>query len=117
MQDIGEVFTRIQENKKRLKDLRSAYTDALSSSQQYVDIKEELTVMREKMKSLEATIKEGFSGEFTQMDDIKIDIASDMELMTDIAMTRLMKGETVAVTDQYDNEYEPSFKVNFKKVR
>jgi predicted nucleic acid-binding Zn-ribbon protein len=117
MQDIGAVFNRIQENKKKLKDIRSAYTDALQSSQQYVDLKEEMGVMREKLKSLEATIKDGFSGEFTQMDDLKIDVASDMELLTDIAMTQLMKGQTVAVTDEYDNEYEPLFKVNFKKVK
>lgn len=117
MQNIQEIFNRIQENKKKLKDLRSSYKDALSTSQQYIDAKEELTAQREKAKQIEADIRAGFASEFTQMDDLKIDIASDEELLTDIAMTKLMKGESVEITDQYDNEYEPIFNVKFKKTR
>ena len=37
-------------------------------------------------------------------------------MMTDLAMSMMMKGETVAVKDQYDNAYEPVFKVSFKKA-
>jgi len=31
-------------------------------------------------------------------------------------MTKLMKGETVEVKDEYDNTYEPIFSVRFKKI-
>jgi len=117
MQDIQEVFARIQENKKKLKDLRSSYKDALSTSQQYADLKEEMTTKREKLKNIEGDIKAGFSSEFTQIDDLKIDVASDEELLTDIAMSKFMKGETVEITDEYDNDYEPKFTVKFKKAR
>ena len=116
MQDIQEIFNRIQEAKKKKKDLESAYKDALSTSQEYQELKDKLVAMREKKKQIEVAIKEQFSGELIKIDDLKIDIASDMEMLTDIAMTQLMKGETVEVTDQYDNEYEPIFKVSFKKV-
>lgn len=115
MQDIQSVFGRIQENKKKLKDLKSAYKDALSSSQQYVELTEELKTMREKKKAIEADVRGGFAKEFTEMEDLKIDIASDKELLTDIAVTQMMQGKTVEVTDEYENEYMPVFSVNFKK--
>ena len=31
-------------------------------------------------------------------------------------MTKLMKGESVSVSDEYENEYEPVFSVKFKKT-
>jgi len=37
-------------------------------------------------------------------------------MINDIAMTMVMKGETVSVNDKYENEYEPLFTVKFKKV-
>jgi len=36
--------------------------------------------------------------------------------MNDIALSTLMKGETVVVKDEWDNEYEPAWKVAFKKA-
>ena len=117
MQDLQAVFNRIQENKKKMKDLKDAYKDALSTSQQYKEVTEELKLFKEKKKEIEAAIRGQFANEFRQIEDLKIDIASDQELLSDIAMTQVMQGQTVAVTDQYENEYEPIFKVNFKKVK
>jgi len=116
MQDLQEIFNRIQENKKKLKDLRDAYKEALKGSESYIEAEENLKVAREKKKTIETEMKNNFSSEFVQMDDLKIDIASDQEMINDIAMTMIMKGETVSVNDKYENEYEPLFTVKFKKV-
>ncbi len=116
MQNIQEVFARIQESKKKMKDLKVMYKDALASATEYQDILEKMKTLRERKKQIETTIKQDFVGELTKMDDLKIDIASDLEILSDIALSQIMKGETVAVVDEYDNEYEPLFKVNFKKV-
>ena len=37
-------------------------------------------------------------------------------MMSDIALNKIMKGETVEITDQYDNKYEPLFSVKFRKI-
>ena len=116
MQDIQEIFTRLQEAKKKQKDLKSAYNDALKSAQEYQEILDKAKTLRERKKQIEQTIKEQFSGELTKLEDVKIDIASDVELLSDIALTQVMKGETVQVTDSYNNSYEPLFVVRFKKV-
>lgn len=116
MQDIQQIFNRIQEAKKKQKDLKTSYREALSGSPEYQEIGDKLKTLRERKKQVEQTIKDNFSSELTKIDDLQIDIASDMELLSDAAMTQIMKGETVAVVDQYGNNYEPVFKVNFKKA-
>lgn len=116
MQDLQAIFNRIQENKKKLKDLRDSYKEALKQDQSFVEAEEALKTAREKKKAIELEIKNQFASEFVKMDDLKIDVASDQEMINDIAMTMIMKGETVAVNDKYDNEYEPLFTVKFKKV-
>lgn len=117
MQQLQEVFARIQAAKKQKKDLETAYKDALRSSLEYQEVNEKVKTLRERKKQIEATIRDQFSGELTKIEDLKIDIASDMEMLTDIAMTQLMKGETVEVKDEFENTYEPTFKVAFKKSK
>jgi len=116
MQDIQQIFARIQEAKKEQKDIRKMYKDALDGVQEYDEIQDEMKMLREKKKRIEQTIKEQFASELTKLEDLKIDIESDQQMLSDIALTKIMNGETVGVTDGYDNEYEPVFKVNFKKV-
>ena len=116
MQNIQEIFARIQEAKAKMKDLRASYKEALETTPGYKDAVENANTAKEKKKQIEQVVQEQFASEITQISDLKIDIASDQELLSDIAMTQLMKGETVGVTDKYDNEYEPIFAVKFKKV-
>lgn len=116
MQPVQEIYARIQKAKKKQKDLKSAYGDALKTSLEYTEAQEKIKTLREKKKQIEAAIKDQFTGELTQIEDLKIDIASDMEMLSDAAVTQMMKGETVAVEDEYGNTYEPVFKVTFKKT-
>jgi predicted nuclease with TOPRIM domain len=116
MDKLQEAFNRIQEIKKEQKRIKSAYRDALVSSPTYKKVTDELKEIRDKKKKIEEGIKIDFSGEFTKLDDIKIDLESEYELINDIALTQLMKGETVKVTDQYDNSYDPIFSVKFKRT-
>lgn len=117
MQNLQEIFNRIEANKKELKDLRQAYKDALLQTGEHQDVVDQIKTLRERKKQIEQTVKDQFSSEFIKMDDIKIDIESDIEMLTDIALNKYVKGETVAVTDEYENEYEPIFAVKFKKVK
>ncbi len=116
MQDLQQVFARVQLAKKQKKDLETSFKDALKNSLEYQELDEKMKTQRERKKQIETTIKDQFSGELTKIDDLKIDIASDMEMISDMAMSQLVKGETVEVTDEYGTKYEPVFKVNFKKA-
>jgi hypothetical protein len=113
---IQEVFNRMQVVKKKQKDIRSAYKDALNTSLEYQEISEKIKALRERKKQIETVTKQNFSKELTELDDYKIDLESDAVLLSDIALSKLMKGETVQVVDEYNNSYEPQFSVKFKKT-
>lgn len=115
MQDIQTIFNRIQESKKKQKDLKDVYKDALATSLEYQEINEKMKDLRTKKKQIELTTREQFVSEFTKLDDLKIDIESDMELMNDIALNKIVKGEELEIIDKNDNKYEPVFSVRFKK--
>lgn len=116
MVDIQEVYNRMQEVRKKQKDIRAALKDAMATSAEYQEILEKIKTLRAKKQQIEAAIRSGFTSELEKMEEYALDIRSDNILLSDAAMTKLMKGETVAITDEYDNKYEPIFSVKFKKV-
>lgn len=115
MATLQEIFVRINENKKKQKDIRTAFKDALATSLEYKEITEKMKTLREKKKQIENTTKQQFSEELTKLEDYAIDLASDMELLSDAALTKFIKGEPIEITDEYENRYEPVFTVKFKK--
>lgn len=116
MADIQEIFSRILETKKKQKDIKTAYRDALNSSEEYKTIVDKMKELRARKKQIENSIKQDFSGELQKLDDFKVDLESDNTMLSDAAFSKLVKGETVAVTDEFNNNYEPLFTVKFKKV-
>jgi len=116
MQDIQEIFTNVEEKKKEVKEIKSSFKEALETVPEYQEVQEKIKSLCEQKKRIEYTIKEQFSKEIEKIEDLKIDIESDMEMLSDIALAKMAKGENLEVFDKYMNEYEPLFKVNFKKI-
>lgn len=115
MSAIQEVFNRMNEIKKRMKDIREMYKSALNSTPDYAATIDQLKVLREKKKHMEERVKQDLQAELQRLEDLSVDLASDAELLSDLALTQYLKGETVVVEDEYGNKYDPAFKVNFKK--
>jgi uncharacterized coiled-coil DUF342 family protein len=116
MQNIQEVFTKIREMKKEQKELRDMYKDALAQADKYDEIVEEIQTLREKKKQIEARIQQQLGRAYEKMEDLKREMDQEKEMLNDIAISTLMKGDTVEVKDEYENPYEPSFSVKFKKA-
>ncbi|PIR94517.1 hypothetical protein COT97_01055 [Candidatus Falkowbacteria bacterium CG10_big_fil_rev_8_21_14_0_10_39_11] len=116
MKDLEQIFNRIQEKTKKMKDIRSAIKDSLETTPGYKEVAEEMIKIREKKKSIEMVVKEQFNAELGELDELKTDVDSDKEMMSDLAMTQMMKGETIELTDKYEVSYEPVFSVKFRKL-
>ena len=117
MQNLQEIFSRVQKAKTRQKEIKEIYRDALTGTPEYQEINDKLKTLRERKKQIEQTIREQFGSELTELEDLKVDIESDTELMSDVALSQLVKGETIEIKDQYENEYEPVFNVKFRKIK
>lgn len=109
------VFSETEKIKQEIKGFRTMFKEHLEGLPEYVELDEKIKVLREKKKQIIAVAKEGFANEFGKLDDLLIDLKSEKEMLNDAAITKLMAGETVEVVDQYNNTYEPVFKVTFKK--
>jgi len=116
MANLQEVWGRLQKTKQKQKEIRTSYKDALASSADYVKVVEDLKTLREKKKQIEIGIRRDFSSEFNQLETLRADAETDQELLSDIALNTFVKGETVKITDEFNNNYEPVFVVKFKKV-
>ncbi len=115
-QQLPEVFKRIQDKKKEQRDLKSIYRDALSVSSEYQQIVEELDELKIKKKKIEAAIQADFKSEFDKLEGLKLNIAGDNQLLSDLAVKNLASGEEIKIIDEYKVEYEPIFSVRFKKT-
>ncbi|MDO8490074.1 MAG: hypothetical protein Q7S47_01500 [bacterium] len=110
-----EIFIEIQELKKQQKDIRKMVNDARAGSPEFQQTKAELEALRQKKKTIEAGIMREFERELTKLDDLKIDLETEQEELSDVVLTQLMKGEIVKVHDAYNNSFEVVVKLNFKK--
>ena len=113
MPNLQEVFNRLQESKKKQRELKRDYRDTLENSPRYQEIVESIKDLREKKKQIEHETKK----DFPQLEQLKTDIASDNELLSDLALNSLVKGEPIEIADNDHNQYEPILSVRFKKIQ
>lgn len=113
---MQEVFDQVQELKKTRKGIGKEYRDALSQDNGYVEITEELKKLREKKKLLESGVQAEMGQRWEDFERFKAEIESLDEMLTDIAMTNLMEGKSINLKDKDNVEYEPSYKITFKKI-
>jgi predicted nuclease with TOPRIM domain len=114
--EIQDVFSKIREMKKEQKDIKDMYKDALAQADKYEEVVEEIKKLREEKKAIETRIQGELGRSWEKFEELKFEMEGQKEMMNDLALTTLMKGQTVAVKDEFDNAYEPIWKVNFKKT-
>lgn len=115
MQNIQDAFDRISQLKKEQKNAKGAYRDALENSDNHRKISEEMKSLREKKKQIETIIKKDLGDIYQKIEDLDLELKGQKEMIGDIAISSLMKGDTVEVKDEYGNFYEPVWSVKFKK--
>ncbi len=115
MNDLQEVFNRIRETRSKTKEIRKMYKDSLIANQEYQQLVEKLDALKMRKKQIETEIKEAQMADFQKLDAYKMHVKNDIELMSDMALNKLVSGETVEVVDEAGDKYEPLFTVKFKK--
>lgn len=113
---IQDIFNRIEESKEKLKESKLMIKEALEQTPEHKELCDKIKILKSRKKVIELGVKKDFAHEIEQMEDLKIDIEADKELLADASITALMKGQTVEVEDKYKNKYEPLWGVKFKKA-
>lgn len=113
---MQKIFDEIQEFKKTRKEIGKEYRDALSQAGGYQEVKDEIKKLREKKKLLEEGVQSEMGSRWEEFETAKNEIESLDEMLTDIAMTNLMDGKSINLKDKNNVEYEPQYKITFKKI-
>ncbi|MDD5527761.1 MAG: hypothetical protein PHO56_02170 [Patescibacteria group bacterium] len=92
------------------------YRDALNNSGSYQKKVEEIKKLRDEKKQIELGVKEEFASEFDKLEILNNEIKNDQQLLSDIVMSQVSKGEKIELEDEYENKLEPIFSVRFKKI-
>lgn len=116
MQELKDIFGRINTQKKERQKLQATYRDMLANSKPYQDALEVLAAAKTKKQEIESTIRADFQQEQSELDKLKASLDADKQLMADTALSLLMKGEPIELTDENETKYEPVFSVRFKKA-
>lgn len=116
MQNLQEIHQRLEELKRRRRELNRMFKDELEQNAEYKKIVEDLKVLREKKKSIENAAKVACFAEADELDRIKEQVASEREMMTDVALNMYVEGKTVEIVSE-DVRYTPQFSVKFKKEK
>jgi hypothetical protein len=113
---IQEIFNRLQEKKKQVSVIRKKYKEELATSAEYGRIREDLERLRTKKKQYELATKQQAGANFARVDELALAVRQDAQLLSDVALTSIMKGERVEIKDDH-SEYEPIFTVRFKRIK
>jgi len=113
--NLKDVFERINSRKKEANEIKKAFKDNLLHDKVYQDLLNSLKTMKEQKKSIENQAWSQASSDAAKLDMLKLDIKSDKELLSDIALNEYVAGRTVEVIDDNGEKHIPGFSVNFKK--
>jgi hypothetical protein len=116
MQSMEEVFGKIQEQKEIRKEISREYKEGLIMKDDYEKLMEEIKVLRDKKKTLENIVQAEMGSRWDELEKAKNEITTFEQMLTDIAMTSLMDGKNINLKDKNNTEYEPSYKITFKKI-
>jgi hypothetical protein len=112
---LEEIYTRLTNSQKEIRDIRKMFKDELLHSSRYQEIQEEMKALRDERKMIENEIKANSQGDMDKMEDLKLEIETDKELLSDMALNMYVSKENVEIVDEYDNRWVPFFSVKFKK--
>lgn len=115
MASLEEVHARIRAKKKERSEISRMFKDELASEPRYQEIIDKMKALRDEKKSIENAAYTRAAKDAEKLDLLKLDIKSDQEMLSDIAITMYTEGKTVEVVDEYNTRWVPSFSVRFSK--
>lgn len=106
-----DLYLRIQENKLKLKEEREYLKDEYQKIPEYRDLEVKARGINNDKKVIRYKVDQDNPDVVQRMADLKIDIASDKEMLDEIFTSALAKGEMLEIENQYQQLVIPIFSV------
>lgn len=115
MANLEEVYHRIRDKKRQRAEIQRMFKDELAGEPRYQEVVDKMKALRDEKKSIENAAYARASKDAEKLDLLKLDIKSDQEMLSDIAINMYTKGESVEVVDEFNTRWVPNFNVRFVK--
>lgn len=114
MQNPQQIFNQIIETKRKIKQIKSDLKGQYEEISRYKELQEDIKKLRAERKQVTLAVDEANPKLIIELEDLKIDLASDKTMLNDIVVSTVMRGETVELKNQYEQPVLPMFEVLFK---
>lgn len=115
MPELKDVHFRIQDKRKQRREISKGFKDELAHNAGYQEILEELTVLKERKRSIENEVRANASADASKLDTLGLEIKADTELLADVAINNFMENRSATFVDDMDQRWVPTFAVRFTK--
>jgi ethanolamine utilization protein EutQ (cupin superfamily) len=113
--NLQDVHARIRQKRKESSEIKRSIADELANNPRYQQLVEEIKKLKEEKKSFENQAWAAASHDAEKLDLLKLDIASDKQVLSDVALNMYVAGEKVEVIDENNTRWVPNFSVTFTK--
>ncbi len=114
MQNIKEILMRIGEAKQKRREIRKRISEEFAQNSAHVKTSEELVALRGKKQQIETEIMQTMPMEQEQLEKLTASIDDDSQILSDLALSMLMKGESIAIEGD-EMRWEPRISVRFER--
>ncbi|OGL72026.1 hypothetical protein A3C17_04545 [Candidatus Uhrbacteria bacterium RIFCSPHIGHO2_02_FULL_53_13] len=112
---LAETYNELQEKQREKRELTQGFKDELASNTRYIAIQNDMKKLRAEKKAIENDAYAHNMKDYQRLEDLKTDIKSDRELLSDLALNMYLSNETVEVVDEKNQRWIPEFSVRFHK--
>lgn len=115
MQNLQDVHARMRAKRKEQSEIKKMFKDSLAHDAHYQELLAQIKKLREEKKSIENAAWAQSRGDAEKLDLLSLDIKSDKQVISDIALNMYVAGQTVEVVDENQTRWVPNFSVTFIK--
>lgn len=110
------VFSQTDEKRNDLKILKHQIDDEIKGLAAYQELIKEEEAIKFKKKQIVLSVKQNNREEIEKMESLKLDIDSNKQKLSDIALNDFIAGKDIRLTDKNGFILEPIFTVKYKKT-
>ncbi len=114
MPKLEDVHARLLKKKKERRELKKGAGDEMRNNARWVELGEKIDALKAERKAIETEIR-GRNADTAKLEELKVDISSDTELLADIALNMYVQQLPVKIVDDFNATWTPVFGVKFKK--
>lgn len=114
MPSIQMSFNDLLEVKRKIKEINTEYKDNLTQTKEYQIICEKINRLKEEKKQIEFVTQSDMGSRYAELEELKAEKKGLQQMITDMSINNLVKGEYEEITDENGKVYNPDYNVDYK---